>query len=224
MNSFPTFAVVRQTLCGLLAVLVSLPVLFALHRAFGLGSPPISGLLLLGGAVVLAFASAGLLGAMLGAARGTAGVAGLLGLGLGALLCFAVAPFYGSIVLDGVTRDATSMVWAERGRVTDAARNAVSGRAENAISSARRGRAQELRDQLSQAQRDANQATSPQSRQQAAQRARELTSQLAQEGKTKGIALVKSGAARLSAFALLFWVLIGPPFAAALECRRARRR
>ena len=59
-----TPAVLRGLLVGLLLVAVSLPGLFALHRALGLGSPPLSGLVLLGIAVALTLVLANVVGSI----------------------------------------------------------------------------------------------------------------------------------------------------------------
>ncbi|RYX83896.1 hypothetical protein EON83_12200 [bacterium] len=213
-------SVLMAVIYGLVAVVVSLPVLFWAHSSLGLGNPPVTGLLLLGGTVVISFALAGAIGASMGRARGNAFVAALLGLIVGGAACFIVAPFYGGLVVEGVSRDATGLVLSERGRIEDAVRGAATTRGKEAFDSAREGRLQE---QLSDYQKQAKEATTPQARSLAAQRARELATQLASQGKTKGVALIKSGAARTSAFALLLWALVGPPFVAALSCRQAKR-
>lgn len=213
-------AAARQGLFGLLAVVVSLPLLFALHGAWGLGAPPASGLLLLGGAVVLAFAGGGIIGAVVGASRSSAGLAALFGCGLGLLLCVAVAPLYSTLVIDGLRRDATDAVLGTRGGLEGTARDAAVQGASETVRAAREGR---VRERLAALQQQAREAMTPEARAAAAQRARELASQFAATGKTRGIGLFKAGVARLSAFALLLWALVGPPFCAARECRRVRR-
>ncbi len=213
-------AVVRQTFLGAFLVLLSLPFLWILHRGLGLGNPPISGILLLGGAVILAFAGAGAIGASVGAARGNALVAGVLSLLLGGIISAGAAPFYGSIILDDLTREGAGMVWAERDRITGGASNALTSRAGETFDAARQGR---LRDQLSKLQSEAQSAASSQTRDSALQKAKGVAGELASLGKQKGVDLLKSGVARASAFALLFWTILGAPLAGIFEAKRARR-
>ncbi|RYG56138.1 hypothetical protein EON80_29725, partial [bacterium] len=123
MNNSVSRNVPLAAIGGLVAVVVSLPLLLLVHRSLGLGNPPVSGLLLLGGTVVVCFALAAAIGASLGAARGNALVAALLGLVLGVAACFLVAPFYAGLVVEGLTRDATGLVLNERGRFESAARD-----------------------------------------------------------------------------------------------------
>ena len=213
-------AITRQSVLGALAVGVSLPFLWILHRSFGLGSPPIGGIVVLGGAVVAAFAGAGALGAAMGQARGQAIVAALLGLLLGATITAVAAPLYASMVADDLASDALKMAWRERDTLSGGASEELSSRAQKTLSAAREGR---LREQLGEFQAEAKGATTPAARDLALQKARAVASQLLPMGRAKGVELVKSGVARSSAFALLFWAIIGSPLAAAFEARRARR-
>ena len=213
-------AALRGLLIGLVLVLISLPVLFALHGALRLGNPPISGLILLGGTVALSLALGNAAGAFVGESRGNPLVAALVGFGIGVCVCAVAAPLYGGLVVDGLQRDATDLVWGERGRLTDAARDAVQNTAfssaGDAVQAAREGR---LREEAARLQEKAKNATTPEARQNAAQKAKELAAELS----PKGIAVLKSGAAKLSAFALLLWALVAPPLGAAWECKRVRR-
>lgn len=213
-------AIVRQSLLGALAVLVSLPLLWILHRSFGLGNPPLSGIVVLGLAVVASFALAGAVGVAVGQARGKGLVAALLGLLLGATVTAIAAPVYASMVAEGLAHDAMGAVWSERDKLTGGATQELSNRAQDTLSAAREGR---LREQLGQLPEEAKSATTPAARDAALEKARGITSQLLPMGRDKGVELFKSGVARLSAFALLFWAIIGPPLAAAFESRRARR-
>lgn len=213
-------ASVRQTFLGAILVLVSLPLLWILHRSFGLGSPPISGIFVLGGAVVLAFAGAGAIGASVGAARGNALVAGLLSLLLGGVISVGAAPLYGSMIVDALTHDAAGMVWAERDRITGGASNALTGRAGETFDAARRG---ELRGQISRLRSEAQNAASSVSRDSALQKAKDAAGELASLGKEKSVDFIKSGVARSSAFALLIWTILGAPLAGIFEAKRARR-
>ncbi len=213
-------AMVRQTFCGAILVLLSLPLLWILHRALGLGNPPLSGILVLGGAVVLAFAGAGAIGASVGAARSNALLAGLLSLLLGGAISAGAAPFYGSIIVDDLTREGAGMVWAQRDLITGGASNALTSRAGETLDAVRRG---ELRDQISKAQRDLQNSVSPQVRDSALQKIKEAAGELASLGKEKSVDFIKSGVARSSAFALLIWTILGAPFAGIFEAKRARR-
>lgn len=210
----------RQSVIGALLVLVSLPFLWILHRTFGLGSPPISGILTLGIAVVLAFAGAGAIGASVGEARGNALVAGGLSLLLGAVISAGAAPLYGSMIVNGITDEAARIAWDERDRITGGASNALTSRAGETWDAARQGR---LRDQLSKLQDEAKNAVSPAARDSALEKAKGIAGELASLGKEKGVGLFKSGVARSSAFALLMWTIFGAPLAAIFEARRARR-
>lgn len=213
-------AIIRGLLIGFVLVLISLPGLFALHGALGLGSPPISGLLVLGAAVALTIALANIAGVLIGESRGKPIIAALVGFGIGVVACLVAAPAYGGMVVDGLTHDATSLVWNERGRITQAARDALQNRAvsgaQDAVSAAREGR---VREELTRLEEQAKNATTPTARENATAQAKNLASQLTPHG----IALLKSGAARLSAFALLLWAIVAPPLGAAFECRRVRR-
>ena len=213
-------AIVRQTVIGTLLVVVSLPFLWILHRTFGLGSPPVSGILTLGIAVILAFAGAGAIGASVGASRGNSLVAGLLSLLLGAFISAGAAPLYGGMIVDALTQETAKTVWNERDRITGGATNALTSRAGETFDAARQGR---LREQLSNLQNEAKSAVSPAARDSALQKAKNVAGELASLGKEKGVGLLKSGLARSSAFALLFWTILGAPLAGIFEAKRARR-
>lgn len=106
---------VRQALLGLLAVAVSLPLLFLLSRVLGVSRPPLGGLATLGGSVVLAFAGGGLIGALLAISfsgrplRLVRLVAAGAGLVYGFVLCSAVLPLYTDDVLDEMTDRGTEI-------------------------------------------------------------------------------------------------------------------
>ena len=202
-------------------VVVSLPVLFLAHSAMDLGKPPVFGLVLLALAVVISMALAGAIGAAVAKANGNLVVAGLLGLGVGFIVCTVVAPIYGGMIVDNLTRQATSKVAGTvlgqdpetfaREKAVDAGRGA--------FDAAREGR---LRAELDNLRAQARNAATPQARRQAAERAQQIVKELASSGKETGVSLLKSGVAQLSAFALLVWALVGPPLGAAWECRRAK--
>lgn len=146
------FPVIHQTIFGLVSVLVSLPILNALHGSLGLGTPPRGGVTLLGFAILFAWASGGALGALIGEsgrrARGlnTSFLAGLAGLLWGVVLCAFVAPLYAQSVVDDVTRQVAtqtaSTAFRERGRLLDRARDVRAGKggavASEAFSSAKK--------------------------------------------------------------------------------------
>ncbi len=128
-------------IAGVLAVAVSLPVLWAVSGAVGLGQPPLGGVLLLGASVALAFALGGLLGAAVGAAGSRrSGCAPALSaaaavLVLGGLLCSALLPLYTSSVLDSLTREGRGSPYAQRDTVL---RDRRLPRAREAIEAARK--------------------------------------------------------------------------------------
>jgi len=105
----------RQALLGAVAVAASFPLLLALSRALGLGRPPLGGVATLGASVVLAFAGAGLIGALLAAAAPSRprwqvrSVAALAGLVYGFFLCSAALPLYTDDVLDDLTDRGTEI-------------------------------------------------------------------------------------------------------------------
>ena len=207
---------------GMALVVVSLPVLFLAHNALGLGKPPVFGLIVLASTVVISMAIAGFIGASVAKAGGNLVIAGVLGLVLGLVVCTVVAPLYGGLILDNLTREATGKVAGTvlgKDPETLAREKAVEG-AGQALSAAREGR---LREELDNLRDQARNATTPTARKQAAERAKEIVTELAAGGKETGVSLLKSGVAQLSAFTLLVWALVGPPLGAAWECRGAKR-
>ena len=214
--------VFRQAAVGMALVVVSLPILFLAHRALDLGKPPAFGLVLLALTVVISMALAGAIGASVARAKGDLVVAGVLGLVLGLVVCTVVAPIYGGIILDNITRQAAVAVGGTvlgQDPETFAREKAVEA-GKGALSSAREGR---LRADLDALRAQARNATTPAARKQAADRAQQIVKELAANGQATGVSLLKSGVAQLSAFTLLVWALIGPPIGAAWECRRAKR-
>ena len=203
-------------------VVVSLPVLFLAHGALGLGKPPAFGLVVLALTVVISMAIAGLIGASVAKANGNVVIAGVLGLVLGLVVCTVVAPLYGGLILDNLTREATSKV-AGTALGTDPetfARDKAVEAGGQALTAAREGR---LREELDNLRAQAKNATTPTARRQASERAQQIVKELAASGKETGVSLLKSGVAQLSAFTLLVWALVGPPLGAAWECRSAKR-
>lgn len=207
---------------GMALVVVSLPVLFLAHGALGLGKPPVFGLVALALTVVIAMALAGAIGAAVAKSNGNLVVAGVLGLVLGLVVCTVVAPLYGGLILDNLTREATVAVG---GTIlgTDPetfAREKAIGAGKGAFDAAREGR---LREELDNLHSQARNAATPTARRQASERAQQIVKELANNGKETGVSLLKSGVAQLSAFTLLVWALVGPPLGAAWECRRSKR-
>lgn len=211
----------KAAVFGVLAVTISFPLLWALHRAFALGPLALTGVIVLGGTVVVCFALAGMIGAATGSARGNAWIAALLSLVMAITVCAVAAPFYGSLVVEGITRDATGLLSGERQQVQDATVQAVQNGARSTWQATREGR---LREQLAKYQQQAQNATTPEARAEASKRASELAVQVASLAKTKGVALLKAGTARVSSFAFLIWPLVGCPLLAALACRNTKRR
>lgn len=127
-----TTAIVRQTIFGVLVLALALPLVNALHARFGLGSPPASALILMGGSVLACFIGAGIIGAICGsgvkAGRGPGALlASVLSLGWSLLVCSIVIPFYGSMIVDHITQDAAMTALRERGALFDRAKDAYGG-------------------------------------------------------------------------------------------------
>lgn len=203
-------------------VAVSLPVLFLAHRMMDLGKPPIIGLVVLALSVVISMAIAGAIGAAVAKANGNLIVAALLGLGVGFLVCTVVAPVYGGLIIDNITRQATvAVAGTVIGQDPETfAREKALDVGKQTLTAAREGR---LRAELDNLRVQAQNATTPAARAQASERAQAIVKELAANGKETGVSLLKSGVAQLSAFSLLVWALVGPPLGAAWECRRSKR-
>ena len=200
-------SIFRQAVIGMALVVVSLPVLFLAHRAMDLGKPPVFGLVLLALTVVISMALAGAIGAAVARAKGDLVVAGVLGLVLGLVVCAVVAPIYGGIILDNITRQATVTVAGTvigQDPETFAREKAVQA-GKQTLSAAREGR---LRAELDGLRDKARNATKPAARKQAADRAQQIVKELAANGQATGVSLLKSGVAQLSAFTLLVWALV----------------
>ena len=115
-----TGLLVRQTMFGLVLVVLSLLVLGLVQGAIGLGAPPRGGVLLVGASVVFACVSGGVLGTTIGAAardrrfNGGMVIALLAGLAWGSVLCTMVAPLYLESALDAVVRQGAGELLRER--------------------------------------------------------------------------------------------------------------
>lgn len=207
---------------GMALVVVSLPVLFLAHNAMGLGKPSVFGLVVLALTVVISMALAGAIGAAVAKSGGNLVVAGVLGLVLGLVVCTVVAPVYGGLIIDNLTREATGAVAGTvLGQDPETfAREKALDAGKQTLTAAREGR---LRAELDNLRTQARNAATPTARKQAAERAQQIVRELATSGKETGISLLKSGVAQLSAFTLLVWALVGPPLGAAWECRRAKK-
>jgi hypothetical protein len=213
-------AITMAAFYGLGVLVIALPLLFLVHRAFQLGNPPLEGVVVLGGSVVFCFVLAGAIGHSVGSGGGNPALAALLGLLLGIANGVVVAPLYAGMVVDGLTRDATGMVWSEREGIESAVRGVASNQGAQAWNAVREGR---LQQQLDEYKKQAAAATTPEGRAAALKKANELGAQTALIAKTKGIALLKMGIARTLAFALLLWAVVGSPIVAAISCKGARR-
>ncbi len=115
-----TGVLVRQTMFGLVLVVLSLLVLGLVQAAIGLGAPPRGGVILVGASVVFACVSGGVLGMTIGAAARTRRFNGgplialLAGLVWGSVLCTMVAPLYLESALDAVVRQGAGELLRER--------------------------------------------------------------------------------------------------------------
>jgi hypothetical protein len=111
---------VRQTMFGLVLLVLSLLVLGLVQAAIGLGAPPRGGVILVGASVVFACVSGGVLGMTIGAAartrrfNGGMVIALLAGLVWGSVLCTMVAPLYLESALDAVVRQGAGELLRER--------------------------------------------------------------------------------------------------------------
>lgn len=123
-------ATLRQACFGLVAVGISLPLLWALQRRFGL-TPGSEGVLLLGASVVAAFIGGGLLGAGLHEfGRGTkfersrAGrwVSPVAGLVLGLLVAAGAASYHTQSIVEDAAKEGASQAWQKRGELLDRSR------------------------------------------------------------------------------------------------------
>ena len=117
------FAIFRQTLFSIFFVAISLPFLWIVHRLLDLGSPPLPGVLLLGGGVFFACLTGGILGWGLGEyKRGESWIiwpAFLIGLMWGGVLCAILAPMYAQSVLDALARETAVAAWSQRDAFLD---------------------------------------------------------------------------------------------------------
>ncbi len=222
MRTSFSISIFRQAMIGMALVVLSLPVLFLAHNALGLGKPPVFGLVILSLTVVISMALSGAIGVAVAKSKGNLVVAALLGLVLGLVVCTVVAPLYGGIIFDNLTREATSAIGGTvLGQDPETfAREKALDVGQQTLTAAREGR---LRAELNNLRDKARNAATPTTRRQASERAQQIVKELAAGGKETGVSLLKSGVAQLSAFTLLVWALVGPPLGAAWECRRAKR-
>ncbi len=119
---------VRAAIVALLAILVSLPLLFWLHSHFQLGKPPLNGIVVLSLGVMAACMGAALLGwglARLGGKRASGTLAALAGFVWGVALTFSLASFYGGMIAEDATRDAAVTALANRDRIAQTASETI---------------------------------------------------------------------------------------------------
>jgi len=124
MNVFWLAPLVRAAIVSLVAVLVSLPLLFWIHGHFELGKPPINGIVMLSLGVMGACMGASFLGWGLGRLmrrRASGTLAALGGFVWGVAITFSVASFYGGMIADEATRGAAMAAVANRDRITQSA-------------------------------------------------------------------------------------------------------
>ena len=169
-------------------------------------------------------AIAGAIGAAVGKASGNLVIAGRCwGWCWDWPVCTVVAPLYGGLIIDNLTREATS-------KVAGTALGHRPGNFRARESDRRRGAGVKRRARRPFARRVGQPARSGRvtrrrrrARRLASERAQQIVKELADSGKETGVSLLKSGVAQLSAFTLLVWALVGPPLGAAWECRSAKR-
>ena len=121
----------RQALFALFLTAISLPLVQAIHRHFGLGAPPLWGLVLLSATLLLGFVGAACIGTFVGQSstfghrtgRKTV-IAALLASLWGLVLLGAAVPFYASTVVEHLTNSSTSIIWQERDQIWTRGRDA----------------------------------------------------------------------------------------------------
>lgn len=136
MKQVMIMAALRQACFGVVAVALSLPLLWTLHRRIGVDAPSTTSVLLLGASVIVAFVGGGLLGVVvreLGRgnklARSRAGgwVAAGAGLLFGLVFCVAVASFYGQSIVENAADDRLTMIWQQRAALLQQTRATATG-------------------------------------------------------------------------------------------------
>lgn len=120
MSSSWLRAPLRALVLGLVAVGLSLPLVFSLHSHFDLGAPPLNGLWTLGIGVVGAFVGAAMLGVWAATFRAPGVVAAVFGLVWGVALAFWLGSFYTRLVLREATPRAVSRTELNRERIASA--------------------------------------------------------------------------------------------------------
>lgn len=122
----------RQACFGLIAVALSLPILWAVQRRVGL-TPGSEGLWMLGASVVAAFVGGGLIGAGLrefgrgtqfGRSKMGAWIAPLAGLLLGILVSTVAASDFGQGILEDAAKDGAMRAWQGGDQLLDRSRAA----------------------------------------------------------------------------------------------------
>ncbi len=126
-------AALRQAGFGLVVVVLSVPLVWALQRRFGL-MPGSGGLWMVGASVMVAFIGGALLGAgMREGSRGTqfgrgkavAWVVPLAGLAFGFLVGTAAASFFGESLLEDAAKEGAVRAWQGREQLLDSSRAAT---------------------------------------------------------------------------------------------------
>lgn len=138
MKQVMIMAALRQACFGVVAVALSLPLLWTLHRRIGVDVPSTGSVLLLGASVVLVFVGGGLIGAAVRSlGRGTrferqrtgGWLAAGIGLIFGVVFCIAVAAFYGQSIVENAADDGLTMAWQQRAALLHQTRATATGAA-----------------------------------------------------------------------------------------------
>lgn len=130
-NSAPLFlaAILRQTVFGVICLVIALPLLNALHNRFNLGSPPISAIIVIGVAVLICFIGGGIIGVLSGdASRRSAAAIPIALVGAlvwSAIVCSIAVPTYGGMIVDHIAQDAAGTAFRERGQIIDRTRQGI---------------------------------------------------------------------------------------------------
>ena len=106
MFSFCLWPALRAAVIGIVLIGVSLPVVFAVHSHFELGTPPSSGLWTICLGIIGTFIGAAWIGLGIGCSRASGTLAAFGGWVWGVALALALASSYGKVVSNSALRDA----------------------------------------------------------------------------------------------------------------------
>ncbi len=117
MISFCLWPALRAALLGAVLVMVSLPLVFAVHAHFELGAPPSNGLWALGLSLIAIFVGAAWIGLFVGCSRASGTLAALFGGAWGIALTLLLASSYSQMVSRPAFQQATELNEQNRQRI-----------------------------------------------------------------------------------------------------------